>query len=242
MTVREHYDNHLSNFYSWMAGDFESKEKEFRNFLEDKGIVPSSTKKKAIDLGAGHGLQSVPLAKLGFKVTAVDFNAQLLAELRKNAEGLHIETLNDDIKHIRAFAGEEVELIVCCGDTLSHLDNKREIKALLIDISTTLSKGGKAVFNFRDYSTELTGDKRFIPVKADDTRILTCVLEYEREAVIVTDLLYERTEMGWQQKVSSYKKVRISIKDVIEVLEGNGMQIELNQVINGMITMVAVKL
>ena len=27
MSVKEHYDNHLGNFYSWMIGDFISKQK-----------------------------------------------------------------------------------------------------------------------------------------------------------------------------------------------------------------------
>ena len=240
MTVKEHYDTHLADFYSWMVGDFETKQNEFRNFLKDNAIIPSSTK-KAIDLGAGHGLQSVPLAKLGFNVTAVDFNKQLLAELKINARGLNIEILNDDIKKIKQFADKEVELIICCGDTLSHLGNKGEVENLIADISTTLKTGGKALLSFRDYSTELTGDNRFIPVKSDDTRILTCVLDYENEVVRVTDLLNEKTETGWRQKVSSYNKVRISTSEIVKILEANGMKIQLNQVMNRMSTVIAVK-
>ena len=241
MTAKEHYDTHLADFYSWMAGDFETKEKDFRNFLKDNAIIPLSTK-KAIDLGAGHGLQSVPLAKLGFNVTAVDFNKQLLAELKINARGLNIEILNDDIKKLKQFADTEIELIICCGDTLSHLDNKEEINNLITDISTILKTGGKTVLSFRDYSTELTGDSRFIPVKSDDTRILTCVLDYENEVVRVTDLLHEKIETGWKQKVSSYHKVRISTNEIVAILEANGMKIQLNRVINRMSTIIAVKL
>lgn len=240
MTVKEHYDTHLADFYSWMTGDFETKQKEFQALLKDNAIIPSSTK-KAIDLGAGHGLQSVPLAKLGFDVIAVDFNKQLLRELKINAKGLNIEILNDDIKNIKQFADKDVELIVCCGDTLSHLDNKAEIENLIADISTILRKEGKILFSFRDYSTELTGDDRFIPVKSDDTRILTCVLEYEKETVRVTDLLNEKTETGWKQKVSSYNKVRILTNEIVKILEANGMKIQLNQVINRMTTIIAVK-
>ena len=32
MTVKEHYDNHLANFYSWMTGDFETIQIEFLRF------------------------------------------------------------------------------------------------------------------------------------------------------------------------------------------------------------------
>src|SRR5688500_9210517 len=98
MTVKEHYDTHLANFYSWMTGDFETKQKEFQNFLKDNAIIPSSTE-IAIDLGAGHGLQSVPLAKLGFNVIAIDFNKQLLGELKVNGKGLNIELVNDDLRN-----------------------------------------------------------------------------------------------------------------------------------------------
>lgn len=80
MTVKEHYDNHLGHIYSWMTGDFQTKCNEFRNFLTDNFILPS-TNKIAIDLGAGHGLQSIPIAEIGFQVLAVDFNQQLLDEL-----------------------------------------------------------------------------------------------------------------------------------------------------------------
>jgi ubiquinone/menaquinone biosynthesis C-methylase UbiE len=240
MTVKEHYNTHLANFYSWMTGDFETKQQEFRIFLKDNAIIPSSTK-KAIDLGAGHGLQSVPLAKLGFKVVAVDFNKQLLNELRRNANGLDIKILQEDLKNIKQFADKEIELIVCCGDTLSHLDNKKEIENLLTDISATLKSGGKTLLSFRDYATELMGDQRFIPVKSDDTRILTCVLEYDNEVVRVTDLLNEKTDTGWKQKVSSYNKVRVLTNDIVKILEANKMEIQLNQVINRMSTIIAVK-
>jgi uncharacterized UPF0146 family protein len=240
MTVKEHYDTHLANFYSWMTGDFETKQMEFQDFLKANAIIPSSTK-RAIDLGAGHGLQSVSLSKLGFNVIAVDFNKQLLSELTINAKGLNIEILNDDIKKIKKFADKETELIVCCGDTISHLNNKTEVENLITDISTVLKSGSKTVLSFRDYSTELTGDDRFIPVKSDDNRILTCVLDYEKETVRVTDLLNEKTETGWKQKVSSYNKVRILTNEIVKILEANGMKIQLNQVINRMTTIIAIK-
>jgi ubiquinone/menaquinone biosynthesis C-methylase UbiE len=240
MTVKEHYDTHLANFYSWMTGDFETKQKEFQNFLKDNAITPSSTT-IAIDLGAGHGLQSVPLAKVGFNVIAIDFNKQLLDELKVNAKGLNIELVNDDLRTIKQFADKQAELIVCCGDTLSHLDSKKEIENLVADISTILKTGGKTVLSFRDYSTELTDDNRFILVKSTDTRILTCVLDYEEEIVRVTDLLNEKTDTGWQQKVSSYKKVRISTNEIVKMLERNGIQIWFNQVIRGMTTIIAGK-
>lgn len=83
------------------------------------------------------------MAKLGFMVTAVDFNNHLLNELRSNAAGLPVEVINDDIKRVKQFAIGEYDLITCCGDTLSHLDNKSEVGHLLDDICEVLIPGGK---------------------------------------------------------------------------------------------------
>lgn len=45
---------------------------------------------------------------------------------------------------------------------------------------------------YRELSSELEEIARFIPVNYDETRILTCFLEYEEEKVKVHDLLYEK--------------------------------------------------
>ena len=55
-TVQEHYDSHLGKFYSWMMGDWASKQAEFHKFLTEHALLPHITR-KAIDLGAGHGIQ-----------------------------------------------------------------------------------------------------------------------------------------------------------------------------------------
>ena len=239
MTAKEHYENHLGHFYSWMAGDFQLKCNEFRNLLNENSILPSSNK-LAVDLGAGHGLQSIPLAELGFKVLAIDFNQHLLNELEVNAKDLNIRTINDDIRHARNFR-DRPELIVCCGDTLSHLNDKTEIKTLLSLISNSLGEKGKLILSFRDYSNKLTGTDRFIPVKCDENKILTCILDYDDEFVSVTDLLHEKVNNEWQQKISSYKKIRLFTTEIVAYLEEVGMTIIFNKFINRMVTIIAVK-
>ncbi len=64
MNIKEHYENHLANYYSWMFGDFHAKLNENQRFFQRHSIKPISSK-IAIDLGAGCGFQSIPLAKIG---------------------------------------------------------------------------------------------------------------------------------------------------------------------------------
>src|SRR5690606_31430902 len=133
------------------------------------------------------------------------------------------------------------EVIVCCGDTLSHLESKQEIEKLIADISNVLDRHGKAIFTFRDYSTPLTGKDRFIPVISDSDRIMTCILDYGIDFVNVTDLLYERTNDGWKQKVSTYRKVRLVTSEIVDLLASNGLIVTFNQTISRLITIVAIK-
>lgn len=93
MNTKTHYANHLGNFYSWMLGDWKTKETEFREFLFKKDLT-AKRNEVAIDLGAGNGVQSLALSKLGYQVIAVDFNKQLLSELEKNAKDSKIHSRN----------------------------------------------------------------------------------------------------------------------------------------------------
>ena len=132
MTVKEHYDNHLASFYSWMTGDFGECVKNAEKYFERNNLIPSNNK-NAVDLGAGHGIYSIPLAKLGFKVTAVDFNKHLLDELDRNRGNLNIDLMQSDIfEYCKSM--KRIELCLCMGDTLAHLDSMETIKEFLKNI------------------------------------------------------------------------------------------------------------
>jgi len=66
------------------------------------------------------------------------------------------------------------------------------------------------VATFRDYvSAPLAAERRFIAVRSDARRIRSCFLEYAAAQVLVYDLLHERDGEVWQQRVSSYPKLRL---------------------------------
>lgn len=241
MSVKDHYQKHLSTIYAWMSGDFESKRSDFEHFLALQNIHPDSTA-SAIDLGAGHGIQSAALAKRGFKVFSLDFDSSLLNELKKNCKDLDVVAFVEDIRNIKDYADKKPKLISCCGDTLTHLGNIGEILSLITDCYTILEPQGVLILSFRDYSNELHNNDRFIPVKSDHNRILTCFLEYRSlTQVEVTDLLYEFNGTHWEQKISSYTKTRISPAHVTNTLKQLGMQLLFNEPVNRMCTIIAQK-
>jgi len=147
MNAKDHYDQHLGNFYSWMLGDFDEKQQEQENFFWRNGIIPVS-RKVAFDLGAGNGLQAISLAKLGFAVKAIDFNTQLLNELTSRKRDLNIEIINDDILNYLQRSRDQAELMTCMGDTITHLENIDQVVSLVQQMSSHLEPGGKIVLSF----------------------------------------------------------------------------------------------
>jgi hypothetical protein len=79
------------------------------------------------------------------------------------------------------------------GDTLTHAASMPSVERLFEAISEALKPAGIFVATFRNYAdTALEGVGRFIPVRQDERRILTCFLEYGDTTVTAYDLLNEQ--------------------------------------------------
>lgn len=240
-TAAEHYDSHLGRVYAWMLGDLRAAARRCGAELDDMDL-PHSAGAAALDLGAGIGLHAVALAERGFAVTALDGCEALLDELRARAEGLPIRALHGDLVRFRAQAPGPFDVILCLGDTLTHLADKAAVGELLDAVSQSLKPGGVFAATFRDYfNRELIGDERFILVRRDEERVLTCFLEYSKDQVLVHDLLTERSQQQWVQSVSSYPKLRLAPQWVAEQLQARGLIVRVETAPAGMVRVAARK-
>lgn len=238
--MTDHYETLLADHYTWLFGGFEVKCAENKQFFISHDIKPKAIG-RAIDLGCGSGFQSIPLAQIGFTVISIDLSSKLLAELVRNQGDLPISTINDDLNHFHRHCLEQVELVVCMGDTLTHLESKGRVMQLFADIFSQLEPGGRFVLTYRDLSFELKDLERFIPVNSDDNRIFTCFLEYGNETVKVHDLVYENENNEWRFKKSFYNKLRLPAEWVVEKLTENGFQITHSICDKGLTTITAAK-
>jgi len=238
-TSAVHYDTHLGPVYAWMLGNPQAALARSSAELEDMG-VPSSLNLNALDLGAGLGLHSLALAKRGFRVTAIDSCGILLDELRSQAAGLPISAIQGDLLEFRSHAPDPCDLIICMGDTLTHLPSFTAVDSLLSSVAAALSERGMFAATFRDYASKtLTGDERYILVKRDENRILTCFLEYGTDHVTVHDLLTQREDNLWIQRESSYPKLRLAPDRVLAKLEALGLSARRETAPSGMVRIVA---
>ena len=236
--VKEHYDNLLAPYYAWICGGSELKFEENRLFFQFHGIRPTQSG-IAVDLGAGPGFQSIPLSQAGFKVIAIDGCHDLLMELKSHAAGSTIVAVEDDLLNFTEHIAGKVELIVCMGDTLTHLQTLAEVRALLEEGCRALEDNGRLILGFRDLSAELKNLDRFIPVRSDSKRIFTCFLEYEEKHVKVHDIIHEKTGNQWVMKKSYFRKLRIPPLWMSECLRNTGFAIEGSEINNGMLTIIA---
>ncbi len=238
-SITQHYDGHLGPVYAWMVGDLDAA--LVRSDAELAALpLPDRTTGLAVDLGAGIGLHALPLARRGFSVLAVDSCQVLLDELEGRIGALAIRTLNADLLAFRASLQTDSDIVLCMGDTLTHLPDRASVEQLFTDVASSLREGGLFVATFRDYvSAPLQGDGRFIPVRSDAQRILTCFLEYAETTVKVHDLLHEREGTQWQLRVSSYPKLRLDPEWVVDALRSRGFAALRATAQNGMVRVVA---
>jgi SAM-dependent methyltransferase len=218
-SVFDHYDTLLAPIYLWSAGGLDNAlslgASDVSEFIDAPGY--------AVDLGAGFGMHTIPLARSGFEVLAIDTSSYLLGQLRQHSAGLAVRTEQADLKDFARHITSPADLILCMGDTLTHLKSTEEIKQLFRDVARVLRPGGRFLATFRDYRELPLRDKRFIHVRGDSQRIHTCFLEQMPESLIVHDLVHEHGADGWSLRVSSYEKLRLSPDIVIQAAEGAGL-------------------
>jgi SAM-dependent methyltransferase len=213
-----------------MLGDFAERVAEQRQLLRSCGVEtfePRDDGQVALDLGCGSGIQSVALAELGYgAVLAVDASRTLLDELTARSTGmLAIRPIQADLcAGLNGIAWpRSITTAVCMGDTLPHLPGSAGVRRLVEDTAAALKPGGVFVLSFRNLTARLSGSDRFIPVRAERDRIMTCFLEDEGDAVRVHDLIHtRRPDESWRLSTSSYRKLRLAPAWVAQLLTESG--------------------
>ncbi len=240
-SIQAHYEQLLGPVYTWMAGGWDAAVTRNRAMLDTLGLAhwPRGV---AVDLGCGSGFQAIPLADAGFEVVALDLCAPLLDELRERTGTRSIRAVHDDLLNFDAYLDGEAALIVCMGDTLTHLESVETLAALIRDAAARLADNGRLVLGFRDLAThELKGPQRFIPVRSEPDRIFTCFLDYRSDHVEVNDLVHTRDGAQWRLATSAYRKLRLTAAQVGALITDAGLTLEHASAEQGAVRLVGVK-
>jgi predicted TPR repeat methyltransferase len=232
-SFEDHYKKILSTHYSRIFGGKNLNYEKTIKLFADFNIKPRINS-IAFDLGAGCGFYSIPMARMGYKVKAIDLSNELLEEIRKE-KNKNIEVINDDILVFDKYVNDDVDLVVCTTDVISHLNSYDEIKILIKKIPVIIGKRGKFLLSFRDYTKTRNEEDRFIPFYSDEKLIVTTFVEQENIKMKVTDIFYRRENDKWSFTISSYIKLRLYNKKVKAIIKGSGLTIEKEKMESGII-------
>jgi 2-polyprenyl-3-methyl-5-hydroxy-6-metoxy-1,4-benzoquinol methylase len=237
--VKRHYAELLGSVYTWytsLAGDPAVRA---ASWLERYGLTPFET---YLDLGAGSGAHARALLGAGKRVTAVDFDARLLGELRastlEHAARLTLEEA-DLIAHLRGAEQRRFDVVLCAGDTLTHLPAESAVVELVERSARLLTAGGRLALSYRD-STRFAAEsvRRFIEVARDRQRTMHCLLEpIDAGHLRVTDIVTEVEADGPRTRLSDYVKLRIPPERILEAADAAGLELVQRGDENGLTTL-----
>ncbi|MCU5577196.1 class I SAM-dependent methyltransferase [Bacillus wiedmannii] len=118
-----------------------------------------------LDVGAGTGNVAQALAEKGLIVTAMEPEESLAARIRKKA------SVYEGRFSVNTFGMQEIEnvpevfdCIYCIGNTLVHLNNKKEIFNFICGSYKKLKADGKLIIQIVNYEKVLTGNDFKFPV------------------------------------------------------------------------------
>ena len=142
----------LAKYYDKLMGDFNYN--EIASFINKQNFG-----KNGLELGCGSGEITIPLAKLGYKMTAVDISTKMLDIAQKKAlkNALDIRFLCDDIVELEL--DKKFDFIIAICDVFNYISND-ELKIVIDKCYNMLNDGGTLLFDVSSYYklTEILGD------------------------------------------------------------------------------------
>ncbi len=116
---------------------------------------------RVLELGCGSGRITLPMARAGVTVRAVDRSPEMIAALHRALEGAPArvrERVSTAVADLRGYDPEErFPLVICPFNTFLHLYTRDDVGRALASVRAALSPGGTFVF---DVSTPRPSDLR----------------------------------------------------------------------------------
>jgi glycine/sarcosine N-methyltransferase len=130
--------------------------------------------KTLLDVGCGTGDLAIALSHLGFKVTGIDSDPEMLRKAEEKAKG-SLSFLPADMAAIgESFRPLSFDGVLCFGNTLVHLKGSHEIEAFCTQVRRVLKKGAPFLLQILNYDYILDKDIKTLPL------IENSIIRFER--------------------------------------------------------------
>jgi len=150
------YENIISDYYSKIDEDdrLRSRNSHKIEYITTMHYIKKFAKKgcKILEVGAGTGVYSVALAKMGYDVTAVELVESNLDILKKNASGIkNIQCLQGDALDLSRFNDNEFDVVLNLGP-MYHLYTKKDKNKAISETLRVCKNGGICMFAYLTHS------------------------------------------------------------------------------------------
>jgi SAM-dependent methyltransferase len=212
--VAAFYDS-LSDDYDLMT-DFRarliSEEPAFRKLLSNHRIA------RALDAGAGTGLHSLILARLGVQVTAVDISGAMLSRLVRNAGMLdvHVDTIESTLEDLPVDVPGTMDAVFCLGNTIAHV-HRDDLAHVLDNFSRFLRPGGLLILQVPNYEKILHDAQRLQNIKERNGTIFIRYYDFEPEFVRFNVLTVKQRQGYSVQSVNLHPLMRSDLLRVLPI-------------------------
>lgn len=147
------YDD-IAAYYDLIYADWEESMRRHAAAIATSLGNPNPTSCRVLDVSAGIGTQSLPLAALGYEVVARDLSRGSIRRLDREAHkrGLPIDAATADMREVSRSVTGLFDAIIAFDNSLPHLLTDGEIIATLRNWAALLAPGGNILISVRDYS------------------------------------------------------------------------------------------
>lgn len=148
-----------------------------------------------LDVSIGSGNVTLPLAKLGIRLSGSDLSETMLDKCRQKAKdrGLDAELKRCDFRRVADAFTEKFDCVASTGNSLPYVSNEEVLKTLE-QMDRLVKPGGYLYFDVRNWDKILRERNRFYlynPFFDGDTRInLIQVWDYHEDDTMTFNLLY----------------------------------------------------
>jgi len=155
----------IAEYYTLFFRDWESQMD--REGLGLRSLFRNEEVQRILDASCGAGTQAIPLARLGFDVTAADPSAGMLRKAQEIAEQvdlldkIHFERA--DFHSLLSMVEGPFDAVITKGNALPHLLTDAEIESAMNIFYKLLRPGGFLVIGMRDFAPFMEDRPRFIP-------------------------------------------------------------------------------
>ncbi|WP_139904756.1 class I SAM-dependent methyltransferase [Clostridium thermarum] len=115
--------------------------------------------KSVLDVACGTGGYAIELDKLGYSLTAVDLDREMIRKLSEKTKATNSKVVflqADMLNLYEEFSGAKFGAIYCIGNSLVHLQSLAQIQSFFAGIRQLLDNEGEFIFQIINYDRILT--------------------------------------------------------------------------------------